>query len=273
MLAGSGSKKVQSKGLQKLSTFGLLQPAKLELITELLDWLLAIGRLTQTQTAKFRPVIDLTPPGREWLRGQFTESVGAQIPLELANRLSATFKGRSPRGGTAEPPPPRTEGGQVESSPPSRAASGANEVSAMLDSVPVIARPADPSAPAANASPPPPKPPAPPLAVPPSRIRVDLPHPSARQPTWFWTWRLLADGYAWNQIGAVRNLACEEVLDHLAIAAREKKPMDLAVLFGDLWREGNLDLKAFLEQAATTDPSKRDILAQAVQQLCEKLAK
>ncbi len=279
MLAGSGSKKVQSKGLQKLSTFGLLQPAKLELITELLDWLLAIGRLTQIQTAKFRPVIDLSGPGREWLRGQFSESIGVQIPMDLANRLAATFKGRSPRGGSTDQTP-RGESVPGEKQLISRPASSPAEVTAILDSVPVVSRPTSlgpQAAPGQSAAPayggPPQQSPVPTPQVPGPRARVDLPHPSARQPNWFWTWRLLADGYAWNQIGAVRNLTCGEVLEHLAIAASEKKPMDLAVLFGDLWQDGQVDLEALLEQAAATAPPQREFLADAVRQLCQELVK
>jgi hypothetical protein len=78
-----------------------------------------------------------------------------------------------------------------------------------------------------------------------------LPHQTTRQPDWFWTWRLLADGYAWNQICAVRNLDCVTVLEHLTIAAREKKPVELTVFFGELREDQGVQRKEFVLQAAS----------------------
>jgi ATP-dependent DNA helicase RecQ len=272
MLAGSQSKKVQSKGLQKLSTFGLLQSAKLELINELLDWLLAASRLGQTQTAKFRPVIDLTPSGREWLRGQFSDSVLAQMPISLSSALAASFKGSSPKGAVLPSASPRMgeERKFGETQRGAAAISGSkgraeDEVNALLDSVPVAAVVSRPdiedeedstdygtisTGPAAG------------------KTRVDLPHVSARQPSWFWTWRLLADGYAWSQICAVRNLECEDVVEHLLNAAREHKPIELEVLFGELWTGEHLQQAEFFRLARIEVGAEQIRLAGKLNELC-----
>jgi len=273
MLAGSQSKKVQSKGLQKLSTFGLLQAAKLDLINEMLDWLLSASRLGQTQTAKFRPVIDLTPSGREWLRGQFSESVWAQMPSPLASGLAAAFKGSAPRGTALAPH--SGAAGEVRSGEQEKsgevaggwdAKSNDDQVTALLDSVPVVEMvPRSEREEEASSV----KKTGIRSGLGLSRTRVDLPHLTARQPNWFWTWRLLADGYAWNQICAVRNLECEEVLEHLLVAAGEHKPIPLDVLFGELWADEQLQLPEFFRLAQVADAEKRGWLVGKISQLCE----
>jgi hypothetical protein len=245
MLTGSSSKKVQSKGLQKLSTFGLLRTAKLELVNELLDWLLAVSRIQQTQTAKFRPVIDITAGGREWLRGEFGGSIASRMPTPLVTGLESACKGQTPKGvsgsSKANPTAPQT----VDSSADNLPDREETRVERLLDSVPVVA-PTEESKPIAGPST------ESPLIQPRSsrQTRLDLPHQTARQPAWFWTWRLLADGYAWNQICAVRNLDCGTVLEHLTTAAREKKPTDLTVFFGELWKDQGFQRKEFVRQAA-----------------------
>lgn len=246
MLTGSSSKKVQSKGLQKLSTFGLLRTAKLELVNELLDWLLAVSRIQQTQTAKFRPVIDITAGGREWLRGEFGGSIASRMPVKLVSGLESACQGQTPKGvsssNRATPTPPQADDSTAENLPDREVA----RVERLLDSVPVVA-PTQKSKPIAE------PPIEPPLIQPRSsrQTRIDLPHRTTRQPDWFWTWRLLADGYAWNQICAVRNLDCVTVLEHLTIAAREKKPVELTVFFGELREDQGVQRKEFVRQAAS----------------------
>lgn len=245
MLAGSTSKKVQAKGLQKLSTFGLLRTAKLELINDLLDWLLAVSRIQQTQTAKFRPVIDITAGGREWLRGEFGGSVAGRMPASLMAGLELACQGRSPKGVSSPSNPPAVAAEPGEKRREEAAKSEAGRIERLLDSVPV-AGPMRETGTKAEA------PATKPIQQPRSsrQTRIDLPHQTARQPAWFWTWRLLADGYAWNQICAVRNIDCATVLEHLTTAAREKKPIDLTVFFGELRDDRELQREEFVRQAA-----------------------
>ena len=54
----------------------------------------------------------------------------------------------------------------------------------------------------------------------PKQIRIDLPEPQQVQPTFYWTWRLLADGYSVAHLRQVRNLDDETIFDH-AIRAIE----------------------------------------------------
>ncbi|MFM7740645.1 MAG: hypothetical protein ACKO9H_14665, partial [Planctomycetota bacterium] len=216
-----------------------------DLVNELLDWLLAVSRIQQTQTAKFRPVIDITAGGREWLRGEFSGSIASRMPANRVSGLESACKGQTPKGvsstAKAIPTPPQAEDSPTENLPDGEQA----RVERLLDSVPVIA-PTQKSKPLSEPS-------IEPAIIQPRssrQTRIDLPHQTARQPAWFWTWRLLADGYAWNQICAVRNLDCVTVLEHLTIAAREKKPVDLTVFFGELREDQGIQRKEFVRQAA-----------------------
>lgn len=245
MLTGSSSKKVQSKGLQKLSTFGLLRTAKLEMVNELLDWLLAVSRIQQTQTAKFRPVIEITAGGREWLRGEFGGMIASRMPATLVSGLELACKGQTPKG-VSSSNQPTSPAVQTDDSPPANPPDpGEARVERLLDSVPVVAPVQESQSTAVGFT-------EPPLVQPRSsrQTRIDLPHQTARQPAWFWTWRLLADGYAWNQICAVRNIDCVTVLEHLTTAAREKKPIDMTVFFGELPEDHGVQRKEFVRQAA-----------------------
>jgi ATP-dependent DNA helicase RecQ len=51
------------------------------------------------------------------------------------------------------------------------------------------------------------------------------------QPEYYWTWRLLADGYSLEQTAAIRRLSAVQVLDHALRAADEGCEIDLAAAF------------------------------------------
>jgi ATP-dependent DNA helicase RecQ len=59
------------------------------------------------------------------------------------------------------------------------------------------------------------------------------PHESApprQRPGYYWTWRLLADGFSLEECAAARNLSPEDVLDHALRAIDEGHPVDAARL-------------------------------------------
>jgi ATP-dependent DNA helicase RecQ len=59
------------------------------------------------------------------------------------------------------------------------------------------------------------------------RVRVDLPDPAAVQPTFYWTWRLLADGYSMDHLRQVRQLDAETIFDHAIRAMENNLPGEL----------------------------------------------
>jgi ATP-dependent DNA helicase RecQ len=60
-----------------------------------------------------------------------------------------------------------------------------------------------------------------------TKIRVDLPDPKSIQPTFYWTWRLLADGYSIDHLRQVRQLDIATVFDHAIRALENDFPAEL----------------------------------------------
>ena len=50
-------------------------------------------------------------------------------------------------------------------------------------------------------------------------IRKDLPEPDSIQPSFFWTWRMIADGYSLDHVLQARGIDRNTVFDHLNRAA------------------------------------------------------
>jgi len=62
MLTGSTSKKIKQMGLDRISTHGLLSSLRQTDVVDLMDFLLARGYLSQVETTKFRPTLQVTHP-------------------------------------------------------------------------------------------------------------------------------------------------------------------------------------------------------------------
>ena len=197
MLVGSGAKKVKTQGLQKLSTFGLLRPLSQVDAVELLEWLLSTGRLSQTETTRFRPIVSVSSSGQEMLSGKFPERLSLQLPARLESLFSKEFSGKTPRVAAAT----------ISPAPLAHSSKAAEISEPPLDQLtpePVVELPASLGNHTDGFS------------------RVDLPHPSAAQPSYFWTWRLLADGYSLEHVCQVRNLNRAAVIEHLIAAAESR---------------------------------------------------
>jgi ATP-dependent DNA helicase RecQ len=69
MLCGSRSEKVSSRGLDQLSTFGLLSRYRRGEVVALLDQVIAAGYVEQIEEAPRRPIVRLTAQGLEVMRG------------------------------------------------------------------------------------------------------------------------------------------------------------------------------------------------------------
>ncbi len=70
MLCGSGNAKVSKLRLDKLSTFGLLKHLKQSEVVLMIDGLVALRCLEQTEPEPFRPVVQLTEFGSQVMKGQ-----------------------------------------------------------------------------------------------------------------------------------------------------------------------------------------------------------
>ena len=96
MLTGSTSKKIKQLALDRISTHGLLRALRQTDVVELLDFLLARGYLSQLETTKFRPTIQVTDLGRQVMLGAVERDFTTLLPLTLATVLSSQLKNKKP---------------------------------------------------------------------------------------------------------------------------------------------------------------------------------
>ena len=116
MLTGSGSERMTKLGLKKLSTFGILADFGQSEVATLIDALTAAGLVESKDVDRFRPVIDIGEPGREYLRSKgnvplnlsLTEELSAKVRFGGLQRLSTRPASKPSRDDIQGPEEPET---------------------------------------------------------------------------------------------------------------------------------------------------------------------
>ena len=261
MLTGSTNKKIKQLALDRLSTFGLLKGVRQSDVVALMEFLIQQGFIAQVETTKFRPVISISPTGKQLMTGEIYVDLPAMMSGDLVNSLSLKMRGKKPHAlPTASETPAESsqldddelaesgesfeedlKTGQLNvDAEISTEASRLTDVEPWLNDAPEIdsefeehehfeSSNADASdensdvalkpAPASDQSDP--------------TIRVDLPDAQSVQPTFYWTWRLLADGYSVVQLQQVRQLDRETIFDHAIRAIENDYPGKLEWLISE----------------------------------------
>ena len=225
MLTGSQSKKVKGLGLHKLSTFGLLRPLKQTDAVELIDWLLDSGYLKQIETTKFRPVTQISESGRSAMSSQVIEKVWVRMPGSLVASISKTLPGRKPKFSSevemkAAEVPSDVEiqtakvalQDDVESEFESVSESPEQEIAAELTELreDIALAGSNSSSESADAE------------VSTRKTRVDASDSGTVKPSYYWTWKLMQDGYDIGQVRQVRQIDDATVCEHLIIATENE---------------------------------------------------
>ncbi len=91
MLKGSASEKVQRAGLSKLSTFGILPNFTQPEISRILDALVEAKLLECPEVERYRPVVQLTERGWDYLKAPDEKP----LTLRLSDDLRAKIQGRA----------------------------------------------------------------------------------------------------------------------------------------------------------------------------------
>ena len=97
MLNGLAASKLERLGLTRLSTFGIMSDFGKPEVTALIDALTTAGLVVSKDVDRFRPVVDISEPGREYLKAK------GDVPLELP--LSEELYARVRGGGLDRPAP------------------------------------------------------------------------------------------------------------------------------------------------------------------------
>ena len=257
MLTGSANKKVKQLGLDRLSTFGLLKQLRQSDVTQLMEFLISQGFIDQVETTKFRPTVQISESGTELMAGKLPADMPSMMPDLLVRTLTSRLRGKAPHvskvhadaarssdqassnqadSDASEDDDPPNENGvhesethfdsgaveshQAESTPfiesnsqidsnqtaaaPVEPLRSMDELSAKVDSSPGI----DEHATA--------------LASTNAIERLDSAASSTAKPSFYWTWKLLSEGYSVDQIQQVRNLDADTVLEHAVRAAEDQ---------------------------------------------------
>ena len=118
MLTGSGSEKMDRWGLKKLSTYGILARFRQPEVVQLIDALAVAGFVECTEVDRFRPIVNVTARGWEWLRGQTTETVVLGLDAELTVKIGEKGNHRPASAASAAiAEPPRDGVGPVTPDP------------------------------------------------------------------------------------------------------------------------------------------------------------
>jgi ATP-dependent DNA helicase RecQ len=128
MLVGSHSERMETTGLSRLSTFGLLGACgfKQPEVQALLDGLEAAGLVESVEVGRHRPVLNLTEPGWAFLKTPPAEGLALPLPEDLAFKVeTGGLERRAPRTGTGA-----IEGGEAATSAPTPLPPGSDEAAA-----------------------------------------------------------------------------------------------------------------------------------------------
>jgi len=205
MLKGSTAKKVSQLGLNRLSTYGLLSKLRQSDIVSLLEFLIQCGFIEQFETTKFRPTIRMADAAKDILAGDRYIDLTQSMPPGLVKEITRRLRGSTPFLTEPAEPEDETTDSVAESADaleePVEAAPEAAQTTADYDEpiespeitssiVPSVdmprAEPTDVQAQEATEA-----------SATSADIeqRVDLPEAEDIQPSFYWTWRLLTQGY------------------------------------------------------------------------------
>lgn len=253
MLKGSTSKKVSGLGLHRLSTFGLLKPLRQSDIVALLEFSISAGFVEQVETTKFRPTIRLSDSGASLLSGENYVDLSKNLSQPLVKSLKTRLAGKTPFL-TPEAANRTDEGDNAETTDQSLdqsrdlnhstrriadavdeqrdqrpdeifetgASNGSREGNgdAFVDvecadqasASPEVGEPSDNKASVPSIA-----------EAPSSTVDAvyELPAIDQIKPSYYWTWRLLSEGYRRQHLQQIRNLDTATIFSHAIRAAEE----------------------------------------------------
>lgn len=237
MLCGSRSAKIRKWKLDELSTFGLLESFKQTEVTDIIDGLIALSLVKMVEVDKFRPTVHNTREGNDVMMGRSMMPEPLELEPSLLRKIERAFQHASP---------PASASSSSSSSGGSSSAAVAKELAKIPQSMPeeseshlppiedshldvplsadnsgIHCSPSDDDSTlatetvAGN-----------PIAAEIGQSRHQVANTadfrvvrddssSVVRPDFYWTWKLLNDGYSSDQCCAIRRMRLPQVVDHL----------------------------------------------------------
>jgi len=249
MLKGSTQKKLKGMGLNRLSTFGLLKPLRVDDIVELIEFLIDNGFADQIETSKFRPVVRINAEGKTLMSGEIDIDLTDRMSTKLVDQIGKKLKGKQPhllptRAESEDKEEEAESEEELEAADDSvdeelddssavREVSAAAMAGVVADERPVEESDADSADSDSDESD---------VEESPTevqqQIRIDaaetsLPKPGHVRPGYFWTWRLLKEGYSLDHVMQIRQLEKNAVFDQTLRAAENGLQVEAGWLLDD----------------------------------------
>ena len=243
MLKGSTAKKVSQLGLNRLSTFGLLSKLRQSDIVSLLEFLTQCGFIEQFETTKFRPTIRMADAAKDILAGDRYIDLTQSMPPSLVKEIVRRLSDKQPFLTVASEPTdeiPESDSDVSDSDvSESDFCESAEEPLDATDATSGSEEPVEDAEVPSNTLPSAESPQEEPTDESDKEVndartatidsavehRVDLPEVEDIQPSFYWTWRLLTQGYRPRHIQQVRNLDQSTIFSHALRAAESNMPM------------------------------------------------
>ena len=171
-------------------------------VTKLLDWLIDQGLILQTETTKFRPVVQISGLGKQTMASSSGYEYARRLPARLIDTFSRALRGKKPK--LPDPHQPTEEPGDD------------SIVDLANVSEPIGNADVDHKQPHSESQ----KPATiQPTASENTNRRIDQAESNRLRPSYYWTWRLMADGYLVDQVQQVRQIDPDTVTEHLIQAS------------------------------------------------------
>jgi len=268
MLTGSANKKVKQLALDRLSTFGLLKPLRQSDVTQLMEFLISQGFIDQVETTKFRPTARISDSGMELMAGKLPADMPSMMPDPLVRTLTAKLRGKTPHVSAAPPAADESQNDQDASGedsdrPDDQSVSESDaeydsdhteaihaptvpfiesEISTALDEETADSDDSIDQAAESDVED---------LAPVTNTIeRHDSAASTATKPNFYWTWKLLSEGYSVAEVEQVRSMDTETVLEHTLRAAEDRLAVEPNWVLSDT-------KQTFLNQFVDEHPDER----------------
>ena len=214
-LCGSSNSKVQKLRLHRLSGFGMLSNLRQSDATELVDAYLSAGLLQQDEVNLHRPTVRLSTDVQNGKVSRMTIIGRLRLCPLLIKRLTEASRqsAATSQAVTGSEAVPARSAPVPERSPTAQASSQTNPQTNVQPSIQAVARPASKTG-------------QPLLETGQSEQQAT----SSSLDDWSWTWQLLVDGYAWNEVMSIRRKTDLEMAADLQQALRQNKTIQRAWL-------------------------------------------
>ena len=212
MLCGSQSAKIKKWNLDRLSTFGLLEGFKQTQVTEIIDALIALSLIKMVEVDKFRPTIHNTELGNDVMMGRAEMGEPMELEPSLLKRIERQFRNATPARTASKTDAAVVIAKEVEPDP--RASECKSEQQGNhAGATPTLSA---------------------------GTVGSEV---TEVRPSYYWTWRLLRDGYTADECTAIRSCSPHELVDHLVRAHEEGLEVNPSWLINEVslsWLEENL---------------------------------